>query len=1303
MAAVLGNSQQGDASASASSDEHPLISLHANNKNSSAAATAAVKLETKTNTTESDNKDNVVRIMSSRNNHSSPASSSSSSSWKLSSLLSIKTAILMLILPGILVYMNMISSLEATHEIIMDNKIATSAIILHHCHSFMMTFANAVSKLVLSIKDAVLYITTISLSSSTLLSSPTNRHSNHEVIAIEQLQTRLQKGQLLLSAYNDQSGSDMVCHGVANSVVQLATERKWKTDAGSSHGEFDDNIENDKSTSSSSLSSTSLPLSYSSLISLQLSQEESSLLSKSLSCVAEANLALYSSSSSSTKKKQQHLNIAKSFLDNAMIIDPTDPLIRANVGLVNLLLGTTASSSPPPSAATSGSSNGYDDDHDESPVQFVLQSIQNLNVAIGILNNNIKEYESSSSSTNEAVYMAALHNLGIAHLALDGFDDDSSDHYLEWINSLAITNEEESDVPSTTSSILESSALLMVNKDTSLLHIDNRVDDAIVGLTSFIDEFCMSGDDVVNEVTKPIKSKQKREDELCTIVRHNLAIAKGDGGASNSEDKIDISTILVDDAVEESSVELNTNVSTELGDNKTDYIIEDNTQGVQHSSTSDESNATNSADNQEEEVQQREEEEDIDVVDAPPKSKVNHEMQSALVALEKAAETMQRSRLLLALAKARVSAGDYAGAVDAALKAVSTASTNEEIDTSTSYLDSLMNQITDEESDAAQTDMKSAKDYAQARLGEEDLSVTELKLKLELEKLKYKVLEQEMRLAQQQQYQAWNHHPQRDINLESVKAIDYMQNDDHHHFYDQARPVKAIEEVVEMENDTLSEEVQDSDSAKENTTDDFSPVDAEMDTKEEDPSKNEQHEQVKAPAGHSKETEIDPDVIDFDDEDPVVGEKSELNVLDVDEDAPAVAEETSLVQQEQKVLPSLFIPVQEQPTDLTAHAKSYMKMADAYLDKGQYALASKQFLKVIKKVSDHLPAHIGYATAIERDGKSKQIIKGALAYGNATRVAITQAPPIDPLVQAGGGGIAENILRRAVKLAKAAPAQRLETLQILSTHAHTAALAADIYYEIGLEIASSSESTVESRASAKEAFTIANEFVLTRNDDKSRFHIGSTIELGRLALDGDNDAKKATEYLNQIKDDHMEDNDHVKLLILVGRAHMALGEIEVAISQLTRALSLPDSPDTQNAHYELAIALTKNKADKHEIDIHFEKALDFGMDPTDEIIEALGERNMSVMKALNRQYYRSFNNQADSGRSEGGILSGGGVGSQSSSLFASQQASQDDSTQSDPLSLLEQGASAYDAGSPMGGEVESSESNLSHLSNRKAK
>lgn len=92
-----------------------------------------------------------------------------------------------------------------------------------------------------------------------------------------------------------------------------------------------------------------------------------------------------------------------------------------------------------------------------------------------------------------------------------------------------------------------------------------------------------------------------------------------------------------------------------------------------------------------------------------------------------------------------------------------------------------------------------------------------------------------------------------------------------------------------------------------------------------------------------------------------------------------------------------------------------------------------------------------------------------------------------------------------MKIAKAAPSQRSETLRILSTHAHTAALASAIYYEIGLEISSSDVS------SAKEAFAIANEFIATRNDEESRFHIGSIIELGKLALEGENDANKAVE------------------------------------------------------------------------------------------------------------------------------------------------------------------------------------------------
>jgi hypothetical protein len=126
-------------------------------------------------------------------------------------------------------------------------------------------------------------------------------------------------------------------------------------------------------------------------------------------------------------------------------------------------------------------------------------------------------------------------------------------------------------------------------------------------------------------------------------------------------------------------------------------------------------------------------------------------------------------------------------------------------------------------------------------------------------------------------------------------------------------------------------------------------------------------------------------------------------------------------------------------------AKSYMKMADAYLDKGQYALASKQFLKVMKKAPEHLPAYLGYATALERAGKGRQIHTAALAYGNATKLAIIQGSEVDTMARTGTGGIAENILRRAVALTKSGdPSQRLETLLRLVAYAHTNALAADV-------------------------------------------------------------------------------------------------------------------------------------------------------------------------------------------------------------------------------------------------------------------
>lgn len=210
-----------------------------------------------------------------------------------------------------------------------------------------------------------------------------------------------------------------------------------------------------------------------------------------------------------------------------------------------------------------------------------------------------------------------------------------------------------------------------------------------------------------------------------------------------------------------------------------------------------------------------------------------------------------------------------------------------------------------------------------------------------------------------------------------------------------------------------------------------------------------------------------------------------------------------------------------------------MKIADAYLDKAKYDLASKQFLKVIRKAPDHLAAYLGYATALERAGRNKQLNDAALAYGNATKVAVSQSDKVDPMIKSGGGGMAESILRRAIQIAQSASTGRLELLRSLSKNAHTAALAADVYHAIGMELSKQDATQTE----ATKLFAIANEFIRMRNDSTAPCHIPSTIEIGKVALE-QGDTAKAIEFFEKLKDMHLADEDHVKLLVLSGKAHL---------------------------------------------------------------------------------------------------------------------------------------------------------------------
>ncbi|GMI32892.1 hypothetical protein TrCOL_g9917 [Triparma columacea] len=80
--------------------------------------------------------------------------------------------------------------------------------------------------------------------------------------------------------------------------------------------------------------------------------------------------------------------------------------------------------------------------------------------------------------------------------------------------------------------------------------------------------------------------------------------------------------------------------------------------------------------------------------------------------------------------------------------------------------------------------------------------------------------------------------------------------------------------------------------------------------------------------------------------------------------------------------------------------ESILNTANAYIDKGDFQAAVKQFAKVLKKAPDHLPSLIGRATFLEKVGKNSAEV--TRAYVDAARVA----------VDLGNGELAEKLWER---------------------------------------------------------------------------------------------------------------------------------------------------------------------------------------------------------------------------------------------------------------------------------------------------
>lgn len=751
-------------------------------------------------------------------------------------------------------------------------------------------------------------------------------------------------------------------------------------------------------------------------------------------------------------------------------MDPTNPSIRAGLGLSYLLL-TVA-----PCACDQVCAQQLD-----VKKNYIYNSIQHLKAAIGLSKG------ASATEEGNAIRTAAIHNLGLAYIVLDSYTEGMSTYFSDWAASLQQSAKY-------SHPIIESWAFA-VNEGASLLH-SGKVDEAILQL-----ELISS--------SQPCISTQS---PACLIARQNLELAKElKFGPDQQSGAIDSGRIALYQKI--------SRWQDTTGANQTDSeILSEHEELSNETMIEDEDFEIEAEDNRTE-------------IQTEPMDEPETPLNSALAALEKAAlEGEPQTRLLLALARARSSTGDKARAVDAALLAVKASMTGEEADSATSYLETLMQSINDEDKDETfgviPVEDPPKKSEATAPLrGDRDFAVTELELRLELERLKNKVLEQEIRFGRNYHETGSlpEYHHDRRPAIESVGTDPRDQRRVRVNVDPEPEPDVENKEKVASPDPVLPEqtlsEVDDSPEIVSHKPPEDVPAQDTNEATELDSGDLVATQEVAsdeaAPAGPGAESD------------------QEVNSTEVvDEPEP---DDTDSSEEEEilpVVLPSLFEPPHSTPQAMPATAKSYMKMADAYLDKGKYVLASKQFLKVIKKAPDHLPAHLGYATSLERAGKRKQINAAALAYCNSTKVAVSQGDRIDPMANSGAGGIAENILRRSMQLAKTAPSERLQTLQAISAYAPTYALAADIYFEIGKEAAKTNITE------AKTAFRIANGLIEKRNDSQTPFHAASLVEVARISLEADNVPSRAVEIFETLKDAHMEDSIHVDLLVLTGRAHV---------------------------------------------------------------------------------------------------------------------------------------------------------------------
>ncbi len=400
-----------------------------------------------------------------------------------------------------------------------------------------------------------------------------------------------------------------------------------------------------------------------------------------------------------------------------------------------------------------------DNDNDESSLQYIFRSIQHLRAALGLVDAASSELEGRANDDGydeaiDAIRYAVSHNLGLAYIALDGKGQSldggkRTTHFADWARS--------------SHAMTTKSRAFSSNVGAMMLQM-GMFEDATSRLGSIGSEFC--GTDSL---------PSSRREVACSIVRRNLDVARaslnreieGPNAHVPAKDTTLVKNQLDGDA--SSGRREDPHIPSE-GDDVSETAhgalevpsFTDEGEAESNSVASNERTCSSLEINNKEEV--------IDpIITQWGINTVKPEMRNALAALEKAAtEGTQRTRLLLALARARSSTGDLSGAVDASLKAIGAATSGEEMESSTSYLESLMDTMAKQNSEErVLLHEESATETLDETPTSRDFSL--LEMKLELERLKYKVLEQEMRLG----YQKHSPNPVNDV----ARAIGYQKQE----------------------------------------------------------------------------------------------------------------------------------------------------------------------------------------------------------------------------------------------------------------------------------------------------------------------------------------------------------------------------------------------------------------------------------------------------------------------------------------------------------------------------------------------